>query len=370
VPLSGKGYFIWAIPRTEGGSTTTIVNLAKAAGLTYVIIKIADGVEPIHQDTVTGADQIPPLLNALHSAGIQVWGWHYVYGRDPIGEAKLAVERSLKLGLDGYVINAEIEYKVRGMDVAARAYMGELKKGLKAMPVALSSFRFPSYHMQFPWRDFLDGCDYNMPQVYWLLADDAGAQLRRSVREFQTVAPYRPIIPTGSTFKYENWTPTPAQILDFMSSARALNIPSVNMYVWEACRNPASLRPLWDSFAQYPWPVTTPPSTPDIVTLFMAALNTHNPAAVAALYQPQAVHITSARTSQGTNALIAWYTTLFNQLLPNAVFTLTSTTGSGISRQITWNAAGPSGSVKNGSDTLGIADGKISYHYSQFTVSK
>jgi hypothetical protein len=55
--------------------------------------------------------------------------------------------------------------------------------------------------------------------------------------------------------------------------------------------------------------------------------------------------------------------------LPNAKFTLTGFSGTGASRHLTWTATSPQGKVDNGSDTLGLSDGKIIYHYSFFTVA-
>jgi len=35
---------------------------------------------------------VAPVAAALHAKGIQVWGWHYVYGQQPVDEAKAAVD--------------------------------------------------------------------------------------------------------------------------------------------------------------------------------------------------------------------------------------------------------------------------------------
>jgi hypothetical protein len=89
--LSGKGFFIWQISRVEGGNVTTIADLAVAARLKHILIKIGDGVEA--SNVSAGTDLVPPLVTALKARGLEVWGWHYLYGDRPVEEASLAAQR-------------------------------------------------------------------------------------------------------------------------------------------------------------------------------------------------------------------------------------------------------------------------------------
>jgi hypothetical protein len=102
---------------------------------------------------------------------------------------------------------------------------------------------------------------------------------------------------------------------------------------------------------------------------YINALNSHSSAQAAGLYISTAVHVTSARTVQGTVAIQNWYQTFFNQLLPNATFTLVSSSGSGSSRHLTWTATSSAGNVNNGSDTFGLVGGQIAYHFCSYTVT-
>ncbi|HAD07272.1 MAG TPA: hypothetical protein DCE76_08955 [Anaerolineaceae bacterium] len=106
-----------------------------------------------------------------------------------------------------------------------------------------------------------------------------------------------------------------------------------------------------------------------MVELYFQALNLHDPSLIVRLYHPDAVHITPARVIQGSQAIQAWFSSLFNELLPQARFTLTHTSQSGNTRHFNWIAQSGNTAVTNGSDTIGIMDGKIAYHYSNFTVS-
>jgi hypothetical protein len=364
--LQGKGFFIWKILSCENGNANQIAVLAQEAQLTHVLIKIADTVYSYNVDD--GIDRVPSLVHALRSRGIQVYGWHYVKGDNPVGEANKAVQRVRQLKLDGYVIDAEAEYKEPGKAEAARKFMTLVRNGLPDIPIALSSYRYPSYHPQLPWREFLEKCDLNMPQVYWMQAHNAGDQLRRCVREFQAMAPFRPIVPTGAAFKEYGWKPAPGEVKDFLQTAQSLNLTSANFYSWDSSRATVQGLPeIWETIRDYSW--GTPTTPVDITNLLINALNTRNPDKVVNLYNPTAVHITAARTIQGHAAIRSWYQSMFNQLLPNAVFTLTGFTGSDSSRHFTWTAVSPQGQVQNGNDTLGLANGKIAYHYSFFNIS-
>lgn len=371
--LTGKGFFIWKIKSCENGNPSAIASLAQSAGLTHVLIKIADGPNPFNIDTSRNVDLVLPVVQALHALNIQVWGWHYIYGYNPAGEAQIAGQRVQNLGLDGYVIDAEVEFKQPGRAAVARTFMNELRRRLPDTPVAFSSFRFPTYHPQIPWKEFLEKCDYNMPQVYWEQAHNPGAQLRRSVDEFARLSPSRPVIPTGSAYGAGSWAAKPMDMTEFLNTARDLNLSAANLYSWDYSR--ANLNSCWETVAAYQWgdkpnpdPQPLPPPK-DLPELLMDALNQHNPDEVVGLYHPQAVHISSGRTIQGSSGLKEWYQAFFSQQIPQAEFQLTSHVGNGITRHFHWTARSTSRLIENGQDTIGLLNGKIIYHYSSFTIT-
>jgi len=363
MPLQGKGFFTWKVPECEGGNTDAIATLAKSGNMTHVLIKIANGILAYNIDPTSGVDYAKKLSQSLHQRELKAWGWHYVYGNNPIGEADIAIQRIQEVNVDGYVIDAETEYKQPGRKEAAKRFMARLRASLPNFPIALSSFRYPSYHPELPWKEFLEKCDYNMPQVYWMQAHNAGEQLRQSVRQFQNMVPSRPIIPTGAAFRESGWQPTSAEVLDFLQTAKSLNLSGANFWEWSDCR--ARLPDVWQTIYNFPWD----PPQKDIAEKYIDALNTRNPSQVVSLYTSSAVHITAARTIQGTAAITAWYTSFFNQILPNGTFTLTGYSGTGNSRHFTWTAVATTGRVLNGNDTLGLLNDKIAYHYCFFTLS-
>jgi hypothetical protein len=368
--LEGKGFFIWQIGNTEGGSASTIARLADQAKFTHVLIKIADGTYSYNVNP-SGVDLVPPVANALRDRGIEVWGWHYVYGDSPLDEANKAIQRIRQIGLQGYAIDAEGEYKAPGKAQAATRFMDRLRSAYPNLPVALCSYRYPSYHPQLPWEEFLSQCTYNMPQVYWVSAHNPADQLRRSVSEFQSMSPFRPIIPVGSAYRSGSWSASVSDINDFLHTAQSLNLCGANFWEWSNCR--LYLPSVWGAICDYSWGAPTPPPQPppvDIAIQLINKLNTHDPAQAAGLYSPVGVHVTAARTIQGINAIQTWYRTLLTELLPNATFNLVSHTGSGNSRHLTWTAASGAAQINNGNDTLGLLDGKIAYHFSSFSVTR
>ncbi len=370
--LKGKGFYIWKIPNCEGGDAHQIAVQAKKSGFSHVLIKVANGIYSYNYDWNRKIDLVPPVAQALRAVGIEVWGWHYVYGDQPSAEARIAVRRVKELNLDGYVINAEAQYKEPGKKSAATQFMRALRAGLgNSIPVGLTSYRYPSLH-PLPWNEFLEKCDYNMPQVYWIHAHNPGAQLARTLNEFEStrIKYRRPIIPIGAAFREHGWEPTKNEVLEFIDTARSLNLSAVNFWEWDSCRSALTPRDeIWNAIATYDWEVGTE-IPKDITERYIDALNTHDVEQVLKLYTDRAVHVTSARTVFGKSEIAAWYTTLFNQLLPNATYSRTGFAGSGNSRHLTWNAKSIQRAVLNGNDTLGLSDDKITYHYSFFTVKE
>ncbi|MHC1740883.1 MAG: nuclear transport factor 2 family protein [Anaerolineaceae bacterium] len=367
--LTGKGMMIWQIPNCEGGNVNTIANMAAAGGFSHILIKIADGPLVYNKNKTTGEDLIPPLVSALRAKGIGVWGWHYVYGYNPTGEAAIAITQMKKYQMDGYVIDAEAEFEQSGRTAVATTFMSALRAGLPSTPVALCSFRWPTYHPSFPWKAFLDKCDLNMPQVYWMSAHNPATQLTRSLTEFKAISPFRPLTPTGPAFYESSWSPTPAEVVQFLDAAKSLGMSAANFFSWDDSRK--NLPAVWTAISNYSWAYTptTPPTPKDITQQYIDALNTKNLDTIVALFNSQCVHIDAQSTIQGTTALRAYFSNLLNNVLPGATFTLANASGTGSTRNFTWTATSSAGKVLDGSDTFGLVNDLIAYHYTFFNIT-
>ncbi len=385
--LQGKGFFTVTLSDCEGGDPAAIVAAAQAAGLSHVFVKIADGVKAFGVDA-SEFDFTAPVVQALRAAGIAVWGWHYVYGNDPTAEANIAIQCAQSLGLDGYVVNAEDEYKQPGKETVARQFMSAVREAL-TVPIALSSYRFPDYHAALPWAIFLEKCDYHMPRVYWEQAHNAAGQLRESKRQCDALPNAKPYIATGPSYGVPGWEPTPTEISEFLSTARALGIPAVNFFDWNYCRK--YLPEIWTTIAEFDWgiptqvtsaviataspeassqpsaetvisPEITSSAPPDVFSAqFLAALNSRKAGQVAALYCTTAVRVWSDDIMRGPLSIQAAYATFFSDLPAGTTFTLSTVKVDDDLRFLIWKA----GSL-TGQTTLVLQSGKIILDYTFF----
>ncbi|MBN2387500.1 MAG: hypothetical protein JXB85_10805 [Anaerolineales bacterium] len=368
--LKGKGFFTFILSETEGGDPTAIVAAAQFAGLSHVLVKIADGAYPFGVNQ-NGSDTTLPVVQALRAAGIAVGGWHYVYGDDPIGEAAIAVRRVTELALDSYVIDAEEEYKRPGKAYAARRFMNEIRPAIDR-PIVLCSYRFPNYHPELPWSTFLEQCDYNMPQMYWEAAHNAAWQLRESKRQCDALPNARPYLATGPAYGAGGWAPTVEDIHEFLDTARALDIPAVNFFQWGYCRR--HLPAIWKAISDYPWPVAPlvsiepePDGEPGLPAMsatgialpdpfsnkYLAALNSRSGAEMAALYASTAVHVRDEKVIRNTTNIQNDYK-IFFQSLPTDNFSLTKVEGGGDIRYINWRTG-----IRVGKSAILLRNGKI-----------
>jgi len=357
--LVGKGFYIWKIPMCENGDPTAIANSAFQAGLSHVLIKIANGIYDYNYDSVAKRDLVKPVALALKEKGVQVWGWQYVYGDLPDLEAQAAIRQIERIPLDGFVIDAETEYKDKY--TSCRIYRDKLRAAFPNFPIGLSSFRYPKLHPQLPWKDFLIGADINMPQVYWEQAHNPGEQLQRCFNEFQDVSPVRTIIPTGAAYGANDWRPTSEDIIVFLNKALQMNISAINFYSWDYCRN--KLPDIWQTISNFSWP-TLPNLSNDLLKFFFEALNNRDFETLSNFYHLDAVHITSSSTIQGTGAIKDRYIQLLNQTLSSFHFETTASESNQNSMHFHWLATSNEGITKSGEDTFGFLDGKIIYHYS------
>jgi hypothetical protein len=242
----GKGMFLWKLIYCESGNPQAIANAAQSAGLSHVLFKIAQGSYSYN----VSAD-IPAIVSALHSKGIAVWGWHYITLASPLGDGAIAVSQVTKYGLDGYCIDAEGECKNKPTQTTA--FMNYLSKNMK-VPIALSSYRYPKYHPELSWKMLLSGCNYVMPQVYWMKANNPTEQLIACRNEYDKLQlgfgmlPL-PMIPTGAAFCEFEWKPTTEEVKAFMDTAKKLGLSGCNFWEWHQARdiNPE----FWPVIASY-----------------------------------------------------------------------------------------------------------------------
>lgn len=396
-PLQGKGMSIWKIAACEGGDAAAIAKRAKDSGLQHVHIKVADGTNPSNGQP---ASALPKIVAALKQAGVQVWGWHFLYGiRSGQNQAKAEADRAIAqinaLSLDGYALDFENtgnpQFTWNGAPAVATTFMNTLRAGVGPdYPVAAKSHalitKFGTDNIplqpQVPFDAFIQQCNYLIPQVYWVF-DTPERRLRESHRQYTSRWPDKVFAPYGAAYgeKQGNgkfWEATPDEIRKFMDIARELNSAAVAFYSWDyAGPKPA----LWDAIANYDWPAEggPPPQTPpgggqpdvlpsDRIIEMFDALNARNVEALVALYSEQGAFVTARQTVQGPEAIRVAYTNLLNSL-PNARFTIISVEDVGLtSGHFKWSAISTAGNIADGEGTLGLFEGRIMNHSLTFTV--
>jgi hypothetical protein len=252
---TGKAAFIWELKATAGGDPLALVAKAAAAKFDWVAIKISNGTATFQ------ANLLPLAIDLLRDAGISVWGWSYVYGINSLmqnqgkREAELAADLMLRYNLDGFLIDAEREWKRPGGAKAAEDFSIALRTRLPTTPIGLCASRFPSVHPEFPWRPFLQICDFHCPMVYWQGAHNPAEQLARSVKELQLLKDI-PVVPVGAAYYESGWQPTVAEINLFNAKAKSMGLPGVIWWSWQAAENHPDF---WAAIAAHEWGPPAPP---------------------------------------------------------------------------------------------------------------
>jgi hypothetical protein len=246
--FKGKGMFTWILNRCEGGDIGQIIKKAQEAQITFLMPKIADG--PYEYEA--NRPYLKNLVEMAHAAGIKIIAWQYVYGQNPIAEAERAIIELKKYPYDGFVINAETQYKNRPSQ--AKTYCQALRSAFPEMFMALSSYRYPSYHANFPFNEFLEYVDANMPQVYWEKADGtAVGQLQRCLAEFADEDfIQRPIMPTGAAYTNDGWVAKAADIKAFIEAVIAKGLSACSFWEWHYPRE--RFPELWEPIAETRFP--------------------------------------------------------------------------------------------------------------------
>lgn len=188
-----QGQWIWYVSSSEGGSVRGIIARAKRNDVGTVYVKSGDGDDYWSQFN-------RGLVGALHRAGLSVCAWHFVYGDQPLAEARVSA-MAVKRGADCFAIDAEADYE--GKYAAADRYIRALRARVgDSYPLSLATFPYVDYHPSFPYSVFFGpgGATYNQPQMYW-------KTIGTSVREvFEHTYLYNriyghPIYPLGQTYE-------------------------------------------------------------------------------------------------------------------------------------------------------------------------
>ena len=159
-PFDRQGMWIWYVDRSDGGSVARILARARGAGIGTLYVKAGDAGHVWGQFSRS-------LVGALQQGGLDVCAWQFVYGNNPVGEARVGAA-AVRKGADCLVIDAEADYE--GKYAAADRYVRALRARVgETFPLSLAGFPYVDYHPSFPYSVFLGpgGATFNQPQMYW-----------------------------------------------------------------------------------------------------------------------------------------------------------------------------------------------------------
>jgi hypothetical protein len=219
--FDGNGMWIWYLSRSEGGDPQQIAQQAQAHGVRTVFVKSADGTNVWSQFSRTA-------VAALQATGLRVCGWQFVYGTDPIGEARAGAAAE-QAGADCFVIDAEGAYE--GKYAQAQRYVNALRDAVgDDYPIGLTSFPYVHYHPGFPYSVFMGprGATFNLPQVYWKTIGDTVDESLQITYEYNAVY-QTPIFPLGQSYDGTR----AADLRRFRQLAGAYGARGVSWWVWQ-----------------------------------------------------------------------------------------------------------------------------------------
>jgi hypothetical protein len=221
--LDFPGMWIWYLSASDGGDLAKIAAQAQAAGIKTLYVKSSDG------GSNFWSQFSPQLVAAVHSLGLDICAWQYVYGSQPAAEAALGI-RAVRDGADCLVIDAETEYQ--GHYAAAQTYIEDLRAGVgQSYPIALASFPYVDYHESFPYSVFLGpgGAQYNAPQLYWhTIGDSPDSAYAHTFIENRIYQ--RPILPVGQLYGGVS----AAEVVRFRQVAAAYGATALSWWDWQS----------------------------------------------------------------------------------------------------------------------------------------
>jgi Secretion system C-terminal sorting domain len=300
LPIGAKGMYLWQLWNSDGGgkNLNTIISKLKSAGVTWLVIKMADGDSyynspnhSLYNWATSNYKSMDSVVAIFHANQIKLLAFQYVYGlphhwSNAVSETDVANSILAIKGIDGLLIDAEIEYDTLKTRVtAAKSYCDNIHLYHHDAFIALTAWARINGHNTFPWTTFLDRVDVNMPQTYWA-ARPTSVQNEFNLMSNQFIsssdtwvsqgdsAAAKPIMPLGQGeyFGYSNDVKQ-GEITTFCNLAKTTyNYPGVSL--WEY--NQINHSYIWDEYAAA-WQITQVSDEPKIPIQYNLSQNFPNP---------------------------------------------------------------------------------------------
>lgn len=214
--LQGKWLWIWNLQ----GMAETFAQVAINVGARGVILKGAD--------ETSVWNQFAQGMPIFRKHGLRVGVWHYLYGNDPVGEAKVTGEL-VKAGPDFVALDVEMEYSKKILQ--AREYGRIIRSENPHTVFVLNPWCFPEDEAwkPVPYQEFASFCDAVMPQNYW--GDYTPPVDEGLMRSDAQIRPWNlPIFPVGQAYPSKGYTPTPDSYALFEKTCHHLGYMGVSFF--------------------------------------------------------------------------------------------------------------------------------------------
>ncbi len=302
LPIEGKGMWIWQLWTPADSNLTATIDRLKSEGVNWVVVKVGDSDSYYNRsgkslyNWAANHGGMAGVVSTFHANGIKIFGYQYVrgysYWGNGVSEADVANMILDIHGIDGLLIDAEIEYDTLSNRVtAAQAYLDTIRAYHPASFIGLTAWARVAVHITFPWTTFLDGVGVNMPQTYWAARPVTPAtELSRMSSDFtyytgQWVssgdsAAAKPIMPIGQAeyFGYGS-NVFPGDIQTFCTlSQETYKYPGVSLWEFAQIDSPY----VWSEYAAA-WPlanISNLGGTPESYLLEQNYPNPFNPVTV------------------------------------------------------------------------------------------
>ena len=124
----GKGNWLWVLSDCESnigapGNLQALIDFERARGMRWLVVKSSDGGQVWSQFN-------SDLVTRCHNAGLKVFSFGYVYGGSSsqvqyeinAAVTAMGIKDSHNVPMDGFIIDAEIEFNAAGQDAYAAQY--------------------------------------------------------------------------------------------------------------------------------------------------------------------------------------------------------------------------------------------------------
>jgi hypothetical protein len=218
--------WIWELSSSNGGNVGSIIRQSHRYGVSTLIIKSGDGSSYWSQFS-------RGLVSTLHHHGLRACAWEFVYGNQPVAEARVGA-KAVHNGADCLMIDAEGQYE--GKYVQAQTYIRKLRRLVGSRyRLGLAGLPYVDYHPAFPYSVFLGrgGAQYNAPQMYWYVIGTTPDGVYSHAYQYNRIY-RRPIFPLGEAVPDPPaGTPPASQVRRFRLMARAYHAANASWWVWQ-----------------------------------------------------------------------------------------------------------------------------------------